>query len=163
VDRFPFGVDPGAFRRSTELAFSQAEDAFNSLSSDVAAASLEREVRLGEPAAVLAQVAADLRRRVDRGRVAGPRGMALRRPGLRVERRRAARAVPRDDRPGARSGGSGRCLTVSAVVRLHLADDAECAVPYLSRLDAEGRRNVTHSDTREQHADDREILGVESG
>jgi nucleotide-binding universal stress UspA family protein len=59
VDRFPFGVDPSAFGRSTELAFSEAEDAFNSLSSDVAAAGLEREVRLGEPAAVLAQVAAD--------------------------------------------------------------------------------------------------------
>ena len=59
VDRFPFGVDPGAFGRSPELAFSEAEDAFDSLSSDVAAASLEREVRLGEPAAVLAQVAAD--------------------------------------------------------------------------------------------------------
>src|SRR3954451_19111671 len=59
VDRFPYGVDPGAVTRSTELAFSEAEDAFNSLSSDVATASLEREVRLGEPAAVLAQVAAD--------------------------------------------------------------------------------------------------------
>jgi len=59
VDRFPYGVDPGAFGRSTELAFSEAEDAFNSLSSDVTTASLEREVRLGEPAAVLAQVAAD--------------------------------------------------------------------------------------------------------
>jgi nucleotide-binding universal stress UspA family protein len=59
VDRFPYGVDPGAFGRSTELGFSEAEDAFDSLSSDVAAASLEREVRLGEPAAVLAQVAAD--------------------------------------------------------------------------------------------------------
>jgi nucleotide-binding universal stress UspA family protein len=59
VDRFPYGVDPGAFRRSTELAFSEAEDAFDSLSSDVAAAGLEREVRLGEPAAVLAEVATD--------------------------------------------------------------------------------------------------------
>jgi nucleotide-binding universal stress UspA family protein len=59
VDRFPYGVDPGAFRRSTELAFSEAEDAFDSLSSEVAAAGLEREVRLGEPAAVLAEVAAD--------------------------------------------------------------------------------------------------------
>ena len=58
VDRFPFGVDPG-FGRSPELPFSESEDAFDSLSSDVAAASLEREVRLGEPAAVLAQVAAD--------------------------------------------------------------------------------------------------------
>jgi nucleotide-binding universal stress UspA family protein len=58
VDRFPFGVDPG-FGRSPELPFSQSEDAFDSLSPDVAVASLEREVRLGEPAAVLAQVATD--------------------------------------------------------------------------------------------------------
>jgi nucleotide-binding universal stress UspA family protein len=59
VDRFPFGVDPGAFPRSTELAFSEAEAAFNSLASDVVAANVEREVRLGQPAVVLAQVAAD--------------------------------------------------------------------------------------------------------
>jgi nucleotide-binding universal stress UspA family protein len=60
VDRFPFGVDPGAFRRSPELAFSEAEAAFNSLSSELAAANVEREVRLGEPAVVLAEVAADI-------------------------------------------------------------------------------------------------------
>jgi nucleotide-binding universal stress UspA family protein len=59
VDRFPFAVDPGAFRRSTELAFSEAESAFNALSSDIAAANVEREVRLGEPAVVLAEAAAD--------------------------------------------------------------------------------------------------------
>jgi hypothetical protein len=59
MDRFPYSVDPGAFRRSTELAFSEAEAAFNSLSSEVAAANVEREVRLGEPAVVLAEVAAD--------------------------------------------------------------------------------------------------------
>ena len=55
----PLRRRPGRFRRSPELAFSEAEDAFNSLSSEVAAASLEREVRLGEPAVVLAEVAAD--------------------------------------------------------------------------------------------------------
>ena len=49
-----------------------------------------------------------LRRRVDRGRVARPRGLALRRLGLRVQRRRAARAVPGDDRPGARGGVAAR-------------------------------------------------------
>ena len=42
------------------------------------------------------------RRRVDRGRVARPRGVARRRLGLRVRRRRAARALPGDDRAGAR-------------------------------------------------------------
>ena len=103
------------------------------------------------------------RRRVDRGRVARPRGLALRRLGLRVQRRRAARAVPGDDRAGARGGGSHRRVTVPAVVRLHLADDAERAGPYLSRLDAERRRDVSDPDPREQHADDREILGVQSG
>ena len=56
MDRFPYGVDPGAFGRSTELAFPEAEAAFNSLSSEVAAVNVEREVRLGEPAVVLAEV-----------------------------------------------------------------------------------------------------------
>ena len=59
VDSFPMGVDPSTYPRSSELAFSEAEAAFDSLSSDVAAASVEREVRLGEPAVVLAEVAAD--------------------------------------------------------------------------------------------------------
>ena len=59
VDSFPMGVDPSTYPRSRELAVSEAEAAFASLSSDVAAASVEREVRLGEPAVVLAQVAAD--------------------------------------------------------------------------------------------------------
>jgi nucleotide-binding universal stress UspA family protein len=60
VDSFPMGVDPSTYPRSRDLAFSEAEAAFDSLSSDVAAASVEREVRLGEPAVVLAQVAADV-------------------------------------------------------------------------------------------------------
>ena len=59
VDSFPIGVDPSTYPRSSELAFSEAEAAFDSLSSDVTGASVEREVRLGEPAAVLAEVAAD--------------------------------------------------------------------------------------------------------
>ena len=42
-----------------DAAFSEAEGAFNSLSPDVIAAGAEREARLGQPAVVLAQVAAD--------------------------------------------------------------------------------------------------------
>ena len=60
VDSFPMGVDPSTYPRSRELAVSEAEAAFDSLSAEVAAASVEREVRLGEPALVLAQVAADI-------------------------------------------------------------------------------------------------------
>jgi nucleotide-binding universal stress UspA family protein len=59
VDSFPMGVDLSSYPRSRDLAFSEAEAAFDSLSADVAAAGVEREVRLGEPAVVLAQVAAD--------------------------------------------------------------------------------------------------------
>ena len=59
IDSFPIGVDPSVYPRSRELAFSEAEAAFDALSADVAAAGAEREVRLGEPAVVLAQVAAD--------------------------------------------------------------------------------------------------------
>jgi nucleotide-binding universal stress UspA family protein len=59
VDSFPMGVDPSTYPRSSELAFSEAEAAFDSLSSDVTEARVEREARLGEPAAVLAEVAAD--------------------------------------------------------------------------------------------------------
>ena len=59
VDSFPMGVDPSTYPRSSELAFSEAEAAFDSLSSDVTEANVEREVRLGEPAEVLAEVAAD--------------------------------------------------------------------------------------------------------
>ena len=57
--QLPHGRRSGTYPRSRELAFSEAEAAFDSLSADVAAASVEREVRLGEPAVVLAQVAAD--------------------------------------------------------------------------------------------------------
>lgn len=59
VDSFPMGIDPSTYPHSSELAASEAEAAFNSLSSDIATATVEREVRLGQPAAVLAQVAAD--------------------------------------------------------------------------------------------------------
>jgi nucleotide-binding universal stress UspA family protein len=60
IDSFPMGVDPSTYPRSHELAFSEAEAAFDSLAADVAAADAEREVRLGEPAVVLAEVAHDL-------------------------------------------------------------------------------------------------------
>jgi len=60
VDSVPMGVAPSTYPHSRDLAFSEAEAAFDSLSADVAAAGLEREVRLGEPAVVLAQVAADI-------------------------------------------------------------------------------------------------------
>jgi nucleotide-binding universal stress UspA family protein len=60
VDSFPMGVDPSTYPRSRDLAFSEAEAAFGSLSADVAAAGVEREVRLGEPAVVLAEVAANV-------------------------------------------------------------------------------------------------------
>jgi len=59
VDSFPLGVDPSAYARSAELAFSESEAAFNSLPPDVLSASMDREVRLGDPAVVLAEVAAD--------------------------------------------------------------------------------------------------------
>ena len=59
VDSFPLGVDPSAYPRSAELAFSESEAAFNSLPPDVLSASTDREVRLGDPAVVLAEVAAD--------------------------------------------------------------------------------------------------------
>ena len=53
-------VDPCTYPRSRDLAFSEAEAAFDSLPADFAAAGVEREVRLGEPAAVLARVSADI-------------------------------------------------------------------------------------------------------
>ena len=59
VDSLPLGVDPRAYPRSTELSYSESEDAFDSLPPEVLAASPERELRLGEPAVVLAEVAAD--------------------------------------------------------------------------------------------------------
>jgi nucleotide-binding universal stress UspA family protein len=59
ADGFALGVDPSAYPRSADLAFSESEAAFNSLRPDVLCASTVREVRLGEPAVVLAEVAAD--------------------------------------------------------------------------------------------------------
>ena len=170
----PLRRRPGAFGRSPELAFSESEDAFDSLSSDVAAASARARGATRRAGRGARRGRRRLRSRVDRRRVARPRGMALRRLGLGVERRHAARAVPGDDRPGARGGVAARAAraalrgvvgnaavarkgALSAVLRLHLADDAERACPYLSRLDAEGCRDVIDLDPREQHADDREI------
>jgi nucleotide-binding universal stress UspA family protein len=59
VDSFPLGVDPSSYPRSSELAFSEAEAAFDALSPEVISSSAEREVRLGQPAVVLAEVAVD--------------------------------------------------------------------------------------------------------
>ena len=59
VDSFPLGIDPSAYPRSSELAFSEAEAAFDALPAEVISSNAEREVRLGQPAVVLAEVAAD--------------------------------------------------------------------------------------------------------
>ena len=59
VDSLPMPLDPGAYRRSAELAFSESEAAFDSLAPEITAADADREVRLGQPAVVLAEVAAD--------------------------------------------------------------------------------------------------------
>jgi len=59
VDSLPADADPNAYRRSAELAYSESEEAFNSLSPDVTSANADREVRLGQPAFVLAEVAAE--------------------------------------------------------------------------------------------------------
>ena len=59
LDSVPAAADPGNYVTSTELAFSEAEEAFSSLSPEVASANANREVRLGRPAVVLAEVAAE--------------------------------------------------------------------------------------------------------
>ena len=59
VDSLPMPLDPSAYRRSAELAFSESEAAFDSLAPEITAADADREVRLGQPAVVLAEVAAD--------------------------------------------------------------------------------------------------------
>ena len=58
VDSLPMPLDPRAYRRSAELAFSESEAAFDSLAPEITA-DADREVRLGQPAVVLAEVAAD--------------------------------------------------------------------------------------------------------
>jgi nucleotide-binding universal stress UspA family protein len=59
VDSVSPDTDPSTYVRSAELAYSEAEQAFDSLSPDVASADADRVVRLGRPAVVLAEVAAE--------------------------------------------------------------------------------------------------------
>ena len=59
VDSLPMTIDPSAYRRSAELAFSESEAAFDALSPEITAADADFEVRLGQPAVVLAEVATD--------------------------------------------------------------------------------------------------------
>lgn len=55
----PVDADPRAYPRSAERAAAEAEEAFDSLEPDITAANADREVRLGQPAAVLAEYAAE--------------------------------------------------------------------------------------------------------
>jgi nucleotide-binding universal stress UspA family protein len=48
-----------AYAHSEDLAFSDAEDAFSALAPEITDASFDREVRLGQPAVVLAENAAE--------------------------------------------------------------------------------------------------------
>ena len=59
VDGLGAGPYPMAYAYSEDLAFSDAEDAFIALAPDIMAASFYREVRLGQPAVVLAEIAAE--------------------------------------------------------------------------------------------------------
>ena len=59
VDSVPTAADPGTYVSSAELAYSEAEEAFDSLSPDVTSADADRAVRLGRPAVVLAEVASE--------------------------------------------------------------------------------------------------------
>jgi nucleotide-binding universal stress UspA family protein len=59
VASLPAGVDASAYPRSVEAAEVQAADSFGSLSSELDRPDVAREVRLGEPATVLAEVAAE--------------------------------------------------------------------------------------------------------
>jgi nucleotide-binding universal stress UspA family protein len=57
VASLPADAAPSAYARSTQEAEGRAEDAFDSLSSEVGLAEAGREVGLGEPATVLAELA----------------------------------------------------------------------------------------------------------
>jgi nucleotide-binding universal stress UspA family protein len=59
VDSVSPQTDPSTYVRSAELAYSEAQQAFDALSPDVTAADADREVRLGRPAMVIAEVAAE--------------------------------------------------------------------------------------------------------
>jgi nucleotide-binding universal stress UspA family protein len=57
VASVPVDVDPSAYARSLEMAEVQATEAFDSLSPEVSRADVDHEVRLGEPATMLAELA----------------------------------------------------------------------------------------------------------
>jgi nucleotide-binding universal stress UspA family protein len=59
VASLPADVDPSAYPRSVDVAEAQAAESFDSLSSEVNRADVARKVRLGEPATVLAELAAE--------------------------------------------------------------------------------------------------------
>jgi nucleotide-binding universal stress UspA family protein len=59
VASLPADVDQGAFVRSAEAARVQAKQAFESLPPELGRSDIGREVRLGEPATVLAELAAE--------------------------------------------------------------------------------------------------------
>ena len=60
VHSVPAETDPSSYVTSTELAYSEAEEAFDSPSPDVTSANPDREVRLGRPAVVLAEHDAEI-------------------------------------------------------------------------------------------------------
>jgi nucleotide-binding universal stress UspA family protein len=57
VASLPADHAPSDYAHSTEVAEAQAEEAFASLSSEVSRAEVDRDVRLGDPATVLAELA----------------------------------------------------------------------------------------------------------
>jgi nucleotide-binding universal stress UspA family protein len=61
VASLPADVDPSTYARSLEVADVQAKEAFDSLSPEVTRADVDHEVRLGEPATVLAELAEESR------------------------------------------------------------------------------------------------------
>jgi nucleotide-binding universal stress UspA family protein len=61
VASLPADVDPSAYARSLEAAEAQAKEAFDSISPEGSRADVGHEVRLGEPATVLAELAEERR------------------------------------------------------------------------------------------------------
>jgi nucleotide-binding universal stress UspA family protein len=59
VASLPPDADPSAYPRSVEVAEAQAAESFGSLSPEFDRADVARELRLGEPATVLAELAAE--------------------------------------------------------------------------------------------------------
>jgi nucleotide-binding universal stress UspA family protein len=61
VASLPADVDPSAYAHSLEVADVQAKEAFDSLSAEATRADVDQEVRLGDPATVLAELAEERR------------------------------------------------------------------------------------------------------